>query len=124
MLAMLKTCTFSITQNVLRCLLLHLLRIVFASFALDHSPCARMIWILTTILILFVVFNDELMRSSLRVNNGSLRSVVIFFFFQNDVLVFTRETCLRRSLTANNGVSPFYHPSIHQISTLEKTNPF
>ena len=24
----------------------------FVSFALDHSPCAKMIWILTTILIL------------------------------------------------------------------------
>ena len=50
---MLQTWTFTISQNVLRCLLLHLLRIVFASFALEHSPCARMIWTLTTILILF-----------------------------------------------------------------------
>ena len=46
-----------------------------------------------------------LRRSSLRENNRSPRSIVIFFFFQNDVLLFTRETCLRRvrsSLRANN----------------------
>ena len=53
MLAVLKTWTFRISQNILRCVLLHPLRIVLAFSALDHSPCARMIWILTTILILF-----------------------------------------------------------------------
>ena len=42
-----------ISQNVLCCLLLHLLRIVPTSFALDHSPCARMIWISTKGLILW-----------------------------------------------------------------------
>ena len=52
MLAMLKTCTFLISQNALHCLLFHPLRIVFVFFAPDHSPCARMIWILTTNLIL------------------------------------------------------------------------
>ena len=67
---------FTISQNVLRCLLLHLLRIFFAFFALDRSPCARMIWIRTTILIPFCVFNDELMRSTLRANNGSHRSII------------------------------------------------
>ena len=59
--------------------------------------------------------------ASLRANNGSLRSIVICFFFQNDVLAVTRETCLRPSLWAKKRVSLFYHPSIHQISTLEKT---
>ena len=61
------------------------------------------------------------MRSSSRANNGSHRSIVIFVF-QNDVLVFTRETCLRRlrsTLRANR--SPC---SIHQISTLEKTKSY
>ena len=43
MLAMYKRSTFPISQNVVRCLLLHLSRIVFAFFALDHTPCARMI---------------------------------------------------------------------------------
>ena len=52
MLAVLKTWTFSISQNALHCLLLHPLRIVFVFFALDHSPCARMLWIPTTNLIL------------------------------------------------------------------------
>ena len=41
-----------ILQSVCRCLSLHLLKIGTASFALDHSACARMIWILTTFLIL------------------------------------------------------------------------
>ena len=57
---MLKTWTFSISQNFLRCLLLHLLRIVFAFFAFDHSPCARMNWILTTIPILFRRFQWQI----------------------------------------------------------------
>ena len=73
--------------------LLHLLRIRSASFALDHSPCTRMIWILTTILIL------------LRCKNSSYR-------FQQWIC-----PCAVRS----QRVSPFYLPSIHQISTLEKT---
>ena len=34
-------------------------RFFFASFALDHSPCARMIWILTTILILLWCKNSS-----------------------------------------------------------------
>ena len=44
---------FSILKNVCCCLVLHLLRIRPTSFALDHSPCARMIWILTKGLILW-----------------------------------------------------------------------
>ena len=63
----------------------------------------------------FVVFNDELLCSSLRANNGFPRSIGIFLFFQNDVLVFTRETCLRRSLRAKNG---FHHSIIHQFIRL------
>ena len=46
-------------QHVRRCLLLHLLRIVFAFVALDHTPCARMIWIPTTILILLLCKNSS-----------------------------------------------------------------
>ena len=88
MLAVLETWKFSISQIALRCLLLHLLRIVFAFFALDHSPCARVIWILTTNLIL-------LRRLQWRI----------------DVLL----------LEGKQRVFPFYHPSIHQTSTLEKT---
>ena len=79
-----------ISQNVCRCLSLHLLRIGFASSALDHSPCARMIWILTTCRIL------------LRCKNSSHR-------FQQWIC-----PCAVRS----QRVSPFYLPSIHQISTL------
>ena len=41
-----------ILKNVCYCLVLHLLTIGFESFALDHSPCARMIWIITRCLIL------------------------------------------------------------------------
>ena len=41
---------------VFRCIFL---RIAFASFALDHSPCARMIWILTTFLILLPCQNPS-----------------------------------------------------------------
>ena len=76
-----------------------------------------MIWILTTNPILFRLPNDELLYScsSLRANNTSPRSFVIFFFFQNDVLVFTRETWLKRvcsSLRANNE----FHRSIIFLS--------
>ena len=74
---------------------LHLLTIGSASFALDHSPCARMIWILTTILIL------------LRRKNSSYR--------------FQQWICPRAVRLQQ--VALFYLPSIHQISTLEKTNP-
>ena len=88
MLPMSKTQTFPNYKNVCRSLLLHLLSIVFASFALDHSPCARMIWILTTILIL--------LRCKEFVSTFSINELV-------------------RSLWANNGSSPFYRPSIHQI---------
>ena len=51
--------TFPILQNVCRCFLLHLLRIVFVFFALDHSPCESMIWVLTTILILLRCQNSS-----------------------------------------------------------------
>ena len=42
----------------------------------------------------FVVSNDEFLWpcSSLTANNEFHRSIVIFFLFKNDVLVFTRET--------------------------------
>ena len=46
-------------------------------------------------------------------NNGSPRSIVICFFFQILVRVVTRETCLGRSLRANNG-SPF-HRDFHLL---------
>ena len=55
-------------KNVCCCLVLHLLRIGPASFALDHSPCARMIWILTTCMILrrcdvhIIVINNKSVR--------------------------------------------------------------
>ena len=81
-------------QNVCRCLLLHLLRIGSASFAFDHSPCARMIWILPTFLIL------------LRCKNSSYR-------FQHWIC-----PCVVRI----QQVALSYLPSLHQISTLEKTN--
>ena len=61
----------------------------FAFFVLDRSSCARMIWIITTILILFL-------RLQWRI----------------DALL----------LEGKQRVSPFYHPSIHQVSTLENTN--
>ena len=93
---MLKTWTFSILENVCCCLLLHLLRIGSASFALDHSPCARMIWILKTFLILR------------RCKNSS-------YHFQQWIC-----PCAVRL----KQVSLFYLPSIHQISTLEKTKFF
>ena len=67
--------------------MLHLSRIGPTSFAHDHSPCARMIWILTTGLIL----SHHLQR-------------------RIDALAVSKQR-----------VSPFYRPSIHQISTLEKT---
>ena len=43
---------FPYHKPVCRCLSLHLSRIDSVSFALDHSPCVKMIWILTTFLIL------------------------------------------------------------------------
>ena len=82
----------SISQNVCHCLSLHLLRNGSAPFALDQSPCARMIWIQTTFLIL------------LRCKNSSQR-------FQWCIC-----PCAVRWLR----VSPFYLPS-NQNSTLEKT---
>ena len=90
LIPVLKTWTFTISQNVLHCLLLHPLRIVFVLFTPDHSPCARMIWIPTTNLIL-------LRRLQWWI-------AVALLLFEGRQLV-----------------SPFYHPSIHQISTLEKT---
>ena len=47
-----KTQTFPKLKNVCYCLVLHLLRIGLESFAIVHSPCARMIWTSTTCLIL------------------------------------------------------------------------
>ena len=81
--------------------------------------CGRKVWILTTC---FVVTNDELLCSSLRANNRSSRSIVIFFLLHNDVLVLTRETCLRRvrsSLRVNKG-SPrsIVHLSLRTHKTL------
>ena len=73
--------------------MLHPLRIVFVFFAPDHPPCARMIWILTTILIL------------LRRENSSHR-------FQQR---------FGPRAVSSQRVSPFYRSSIDQISTLENT---
>ena len=49
----------TILKNVCCCLVLHLLRIGSASFELDHPPCARMIWILTTFPILLRCKNSS-----------------------------------------------------------------
>ena len=62
-------------------LVLHLLRIGPTSFALDHSLCSRMIWILTTFLILLRCQSPyyRFQKWSVRVlwaNNGSPRSIV------------------------------------------------
>ena len=77
-------------HQIIECLSLSFvasLRIVFASFALDHSPCARMIWIPATILILSHRLKQRIAALAV----------------------------------SKQRVSPFYRPSIHQISTLEKT---
>ena len=65
------------------------IEVFFVFFVPDHSPCARMIWIPTTNLIL-------LRRLQLR----NVEALLV---------------------EGEQQVSPFYHPSIHQISTLEKT---
>ena len=106
---MLKTYTFSISQNVYRCLSLHLLKIVFAPFALGHSPCARMIWILTTILILSHHLQqriDALAESKQRVSP-----------FHRDLLLLPKwrscshERKVFETLVVSKRVSPFYRIS-------------
>ena len=96
MLAMLKTKTFPYCRMfvaVFRCIFW---KIGSASFALDHSPCARMIWILTTFPIL------------LRCKNP-------YYRFQQWI-----GPCAVRI----KQVALFWLPSIHQISTLEKTKSY
>ena len=85
---MLKTSTFPISQSVFRC---------------DHSPYSRMIWIRTTNLILF---RRPQLRIAVLLVEGKQRVSPFYRDFQNDVVVFTSETCLKRvrsSLRANNG---------------------
>ena len=75
----------------------------------EWSGSYRQIWFC------FVVPNDKLLCSSLRANNGFHRSIVIFLLPKYDVLVFTRETWLKRlcsSLRTNNG---FHRSIIHQF---------
>ena len=77
MLPMSKTKTFTTFKNVCCCLVLHLLRIGPESFALDHSPYARKIWILTTCLILRRCQSPCHRHGWLFTFNGSLRSYMI-----------------------------------------------
>ena len=70
--------TFTILKNVCCCLVLHLLRIGSASFDLHHSPCARMIWILTAFPILLRCKNSSFstMNLSVRCANTTGRPVL------------------------------------------------
>ena len=89
--------------HIKECLLLSCvasLRIGPASFALNHSPCARMIWILTTCLILRRCWSPY--------HRHQYKSV--------------RVLCEQTGWLFNDRVSLFLLPSIHQISTLENTN--
>ena len=83
-----------ISQSVCRCLSLRLLRIGTASLSLDHAPCARMIWISTTFLIL------------LRCKNSSYR---------------LQQWICPCAVRINKSPCSNYYQLIHQISTLEKT---
>ena len=117
LIPMLQTWTFSISQNVIRRFLEISSKIVFVFSALDHS-----IWTQKD----NAVSSDELLWpcSSPTADNGCLRSIMSFFFFQNNVLGLLMRNLIgtRVSLPKKRQwVSPFYHPSIHQLSTLEKT---
>ena len=88
-----------ITIHHIKECLLHLLRMGFASSALDHSLCARMIWILTTCLIL-------------------LRCKIPSYRFQQWICPCALRT---NRVVVHSQVFPFLLPTFHQISTLEKT---
>ena len=124
MLAVLKTWTFPISQNALHCLLLHPLRIVFVFFALDHSPCARMIWIPTTNLILLRRLQWRNVEALLIEGKQQVSP-----FYRDFLLLPEWRSCVHERnvfetcallLEDKQQVSPFHHPSIHQISTLEE----
>ena len=63
----------------------------------------------------FVLTIDELLCSSLNANNGSPRSIVIFFFFQTDVLVFTTETWLELVCPCPRAKNGCHRSIIHQF---------
>ena len=85
--------------NVCFCLVLHLLRIGPASFALDHSPCARML----------VILND--MSDSVTVSESISSSST-----KNPSVC-----CVTNRVVVHLQVSPFLLPTFHQICTREKT---
>ena len=124
---MLKTWTFPISQNALRRSLLHPLKIVLVSFAPDHSPCAKMIWILTTNPILFRHLQWWIAVFLLLLEGKQRGSP-----FYRDFLLPKWRACVHERNVMNlvwpcpraskQRVSPFFHPTIHQLSTLEKTN--
>ena len=93
---MLKTYTFTMLKNVCYCLVLHLLKNGPISFAIDHSPFARM---------------------TVTLAKGSI------LWRCQSPYHHRWQTCLCAGWTvAHPRVSPFLLPAFHQISTLEKTN--
>ena len=117
---------------VFRRFLWHSSKIVFVFSALDHSPNPRMIWILTTIPILlrrlqwWIAVALLLFEGSQRVapfyHEVLPRSQWIALFHRarsshERILIGTRVSLPNR----RQKVAPFYHPSIYQLSTLEKT---
>ena len=97
----------------------------FCLFAPDQSPCARMIWILTTNLILLRRLQWRNVEALLVEGKQQVSP------FHRDFLLLPEwRSCVHERnvfetrallLEGKQQVSPFYLPSIHQISTLEKT---
>ena len=101
MLPMSKTWTFAILKNVCCCLVLHLLRIGPASLAIDHPPCARMIWIITTCLILRRCQSPISLSSTINLS----------------VCFVNKPGCCSLNMSPRANFHQY-----HQISTPEKTN--
>ena len=97
MLPMLKTHTFTKLKNVCRCLALHLLKTGPISFAIDHSPCARMTAILAK------EFDSVAVSES--ISSSSMTNLSVSW----------------GERLSTHGSHSLLLPTFHQISTLEKT---
>ena len=116
---MLQTWTFPISQNVVR---------RFSVTFIEDRFCLFRTWSFTLLKndldpignskFCFVVSNDELLWhcSSMRADNGCLRSIMSFFFFQNNVLgLLMRETWLELVCPCRRSDNGFLRSIIHQF---------